>query len=41
MAGVLVVPQSISLGDAIGEILMLWECLADDEWRDQVIYLPL
>ena len=41
MAGMIVVPQSLSLGDAIDEILILGECLVDDEWRDQVIYLPL
>ena len=41
MPGVFEVPQSLSVGVAIEDILLLAECSLDDEWAGQVRYLPL
>lgn len=41
MPGVFEVPQSIPMGRAIEEILVLTECSAEGEWEGQVLYLPL
>lgn len=41
MPGVFQVPQFMSVGAAIEDILLLAECSFDDEWAGQVRYLPL
>ena len=41
MPGLLVVPQDLSTGTAVDELVTLVECSLDDEWEGQVIYLPL
>jgi hypothetical protein len=41
MPGVFEVSRSISIGQAIEEILLLVECGLDGEWEGKVIYFPL
>ncbi|PIU91479.1 MAG: hypothetical protein COW33_04925 [Anaerolineae bacterium CG17_big_fil_post_rev_8_21_14_2_50_57_27] len=41
MPGVIEVSQTVPLGTAIEDILLLAECSLDDEWEGQVRYLPL
>jgi len=41
MPGVFEVPQSLSVGAAIEDLLLLAECSVDGEWAGQVRYLPL
>lgn len=41
MPGVFEVPQTMSVGAAIEDILLLAECSLDDEWAGQIRYLPL
>ncbi len=41
MPGVFEVPQSMSVGAAIEDILLVAECSLDDEWAGQIRYLPL
>jgi hypothetical protein len=41
MPGVFVVPQSLPLGQAIDEVLLLAECSLEGEWEGQVRFLPL
>jgi Domain of unknown function (DUF5615) len=41
LPGVFVIPTSISVGDAIEQIMMLEVCSSSDEWESQVIFLPL
>jgi hypothetical protein len=41
MAGVLEVRRSVPVGQAIEEILLVMECSSDEEWKNQVRYLPL
>jgi len=41
MPGVFEVPQSLSVGQAIEDLLLLAECSMDGEWEGQVRYLPL
>lgn len=41
MPGVFEVSYSMSLGQAIEEILLLAECSLEGEWEGQVRYLPL
>jgi hypothetical protein len=35
------VPDSLPVGQAIKEILLLDECSVEDDWTSRVIYLPL
>ena len=41
MPGVFEVSQELSIGAAIGEILILAECSLEGEWEGQVRFLPL
>jgi hypothetical protein len=41
MYGIFEVGRDIPIGVAIEDILLLAECSLDDEWEDQVRYLPL
>ena len=41
MPGIIVSPQSLGIGEAIRDIALLAELSDDDEWENQVIYLPL
>jgi hypothetical protein len=41
MAGVIPVPQSLSVGRAIDDLLLMTECTSQEEWEGQVRYLPL
>jgi len=41
LPGVIVVPQSLSLGRAIEELNLIVECIFEGEWEGQVRYLPL
>jgi hypothetical protein len=39
--GVFEVPQSLPIGQAINDLLLLAECSREGEWEGQVRYLPL
>ena len=42
MPGVFVVSTQLAPGKAIEDILtLIWGSLYDDEWKDQVIFVPL
>ena len=41
MPGVFIVPDRMPIGHAIDEILFLSTDAEPDEWKDQVLYLPL
>lgn len=41
MPGVFIVPQSLSIGQVIEELLLLDQCSSMDEWEGIVWYLPL
>ena len=41
MPGLIVVPQDLSTGAAVDELVMVIECSLEDEWEGQVLYLPL
>lgn len=41
MPGVFEVPQSLAVGRAIEDLLLLAECSREGEWEGQVRYLPL
>jgi hypothetical protein len=41
MPGVFIVPDRMPIGQAINEILFLSLDVEDDEWKDQVLFLPL
>jgi len=41
MPGVFVAPQSLSIAQAIEEVLLLAECSVEGEWEGQVRFLPL
>lgn len=41
MPGVLILPQWVSVGDAVRELLLIIECGASEDFRDRVTHLPL
>lgn len=41
MPGVFEVPNTLSIGRAIDDLLLIVECGLEDEWEGQVRYLPL
>ncbi len=41
MQGVIAVPQDLPIGEAIEEISMLIECSLENEWENQVVFVPL
>ncbi|MGH7225669.1 MAG: DUF5615 family PIN-like protein [Gemmataceae bacterium] len=41
MPGVFIVDDQLPLGKAIDELLILAVCSEDEEWRDQVVYVPM
>lgn len=41
LPGVFIVPQSLSIGQAIEDLLLLCECTSSAEWVDIILYLPL
>ncbi len=40
MPGLIVVPQTLSIGQAIEETLLLDECSEEGEWDGQILFLP-
>jgi hypothetical protein len=41
MSGVIEVSQNIPIGEAIEELILIAECSLENEWENQVIYLPI
>ena len=41
LSGVFIVQESLSIGAAVEEIVILVECSIQDEWDSIVTYLPL
>ena len=41
MPGVLVLDDRLPIGRAIDELEILGVCSQPDEWRDQVVYVPM
>jgi hypothetical protein len=41
MPGVFAVPQSLAIGKAIDDIILIADCSSDEEWEGQVRFLPL
>ena len=39
--GVFVISRSAPIGQVIEDLLLLLECSLEDDWQNQVIYLPL
>ncbi len=40
-AGVLLIPQRVSIGAAIESLLVIWNSYEASEWRNRICYLPL
>lgn len=41
MPGVIEVSQDVPIGEAIEELVLITECSLENEWHNQVIYLPI
>ena len=41
MPGVIEVSQDVPIGGAIEELVLIAECSLENEWQNQVIYLPI
>ncbi|HEX8734890.1 MAG TPA: DUF5615 family PIN-like protein [Pyrinomonadaceae bacterium] len=41
MPGIIEVPQLVPIGEAIEELILIAECSLENEWQNQVIFLPL
>jgi len=40
-AGVFLVPQSLDVGTAIDELLLIWLASEASEWENRLVWLPL
>jgi hypothetical protein len=40
-AGVLLIPQSVPIGPAIEELLLIWAASDAEEWQNRLEWLPL
>jgi hypothetical protein len=40
-SGVLLVPQSLDVGSAIEELLLVWLASLQSDWQDRLVWLPL
>ena len=41
MPGVIEVSQDVPIGEAIEDLILIAECSLENEWNNQVIYLPI
>jgi uncharacterized protein DUF5615 len=41
MGGLLMVPQSSSVSDVIDSLVLIWSVSDSEDWRDQIVFLPL
>lgn len=41
MPGVIEVSQDVPIGEAIEELVLIAECILENEWQNQVIFLPI
>ncbi len=41
MPGVIEVPDTLPVGPAVEDLVVLLECTRDEEWENQIHYLPL
>jgi hypothetical protein len=39
--GVLIIPQQLSIGETIEELLLIWSDSEAEEWVNRILYLPL
>lgn len=39
--GILMVSEDFSMAELVDDLLLIWSASEADEWRDQLIYLPL
>jgi len=40
-SGVFLIPQSLDVGTAIDELLLIWLASEASEWKDRLVWLPL
>ena len=38
--GIFVIPQQASLGEIIESLLLVWTASREEEWQNQIVYLP-
>jgi hypothetical protein len=41
MLGVIIVPQWLSIGDAVDDLVLVAECSEAEDWANQVQFLPM
>lgn len=39
--GVLIIPQSVEIHDAVEELLLIWQASEAEEWMNRMTFLPL
>jgi hypothetical protein len=39
--GLILIPQSLPVRRAVEDLLLLWEVSMENEWQNQILYLPL
>jgi hypothetical protein len=40
-SGVFLIPQSLDVGTAIEELLLIWLASQEAEWKNRLVWLPL
>lgn len=41
IAGLLMIPQSMPVNEVIESLLLIWSATESNDWRDQIVFLPL
>jgi hypothetical protein len=41
MPGLLIIPQNLSLQEAIDTLILIWAVSSEEEWLNRIVYLPL
>jgi predicted nuclease of predicted toxin-antitoxin system len=39
--GVILVPTTVSIGQAIDELILIWHTTKAEEWRDRIVRMPI
>ena len=39
--GLIVVPQHVPLGEAVGDLILIWTVTQSDEWTNRIVFLPI
>ncbi len=39
--GIVIVPQYLSISEGVDDLILIWSASDIDDWKNQIVYLPL